>query len=365
MNPGWRSVARRPGKAIATGVAFALAILVMVVIQGFADGLYITYTGLLRNTRADLWVTEQGVRGVMNTSSVVPLSTVESLTKLPEVESVTPLFALPVIAEVNSRKFPLMLVGYEVTSGLGGPWQLAEGRRPRGDGEIVLDQAFAEANALRPGASFRLMGREFQVVGLSAGTNSFMSFTAFAAWSDVSSVLRTTDRTSFLLVRLREGARPDSIRAAVPAGVAVHTPMDLIRESEKTLNRVMGSSLKLLLGVAFLVGLAVIGLTTYTGVLQQRQEYAVLRALGLSTPGLALVIGTELAVGAFLGITAGVGLAAGAAALIGMMLPAYPVVLTTSGLTQTLLAGLIMAVLGALLPVWRISRMEPAAVFRV
>lgn len=349
---------------IATGLAFALAILVMVLIKGFADGLYATYTGLLRNTPVDVWIAQEGVKGVMNTSSVVPLAAAERLTKLPEVESVSPLFAVPVIAEVSNRKFPMMLVGYDPASGLGGPWHLSEGRRPLGAGEIVLDGAFAEANQLALGDTFRLMGRAFLVVGMSGGTNSFMSFTAFANWSDVSETLRITDQTSFLLARLREGARLDALREALPAGLAVHTPADLISQSQKTLDRLMGSPLKLLLGVAFLVGLAVIALTTYTGVLQQRQEYAVLRALGYSTLDLALVIGTELAAGALLGITAGVFLAVGTASVIGMLLPAYPVVLTAAGLTQIMLAGLFMGLLGALLPTWRISRMEPASVFR-
>lgn len=363
---GWRSVIRRPGRLFTTALAFALAVLVIVLIQGFSDGLHDTYTGLVRQTPVDLWIGERGVQGVANTASSVPATLAAEITDLPGIRSVIPLYAVPTIGEAGGRKVPLMLYGYDLSSGLGGPWSLAAGRPPAAEGELVLDRAFAKHNDLAVGDSFTLQGRDFRVTGLSAGTNSFMFFAVFAERAEVGRLLQAPDRTSFLMVQLDPGASREQVRRLIPPGYAVYTPEDLIDSSVSTLNRVLGGPLYLLLGVAFLVGLAVVSLTTYAGVLERREEYGLLRAMGMTDAGLIWLVMTEVFVSALVGILAGVGLASVlAVTLSATFLAAYPILVTPESLGATVLMGLLMGLAGALLPLRRILRLDPASVFRV
>lgn len=356
---------RRPGRLLTTALAFALAVLVMMVIQGFWGGLYATYTGLIRNTPVAFWVGQQGVKSVLNSSSRVPMSLAGEIGAIPGVESVTALHALPVIAEVNSRKVPFALFGYDLGSGLGGPWSLAMGREPAQSDEIVLDQAFAESNGLGVGDTLSLLGREWQIVGLSAGTNSFMSFALFADRVSVGRLAGMADFTSFLLVRTERGMSIEQVRSRLPSGYAVYTSEELVSSSEEVLSSIMGPVLQLFLGVSFLVGLAVIALTTYSSILERQGEYGVMRALGMPDSGLAAVVLTELMASAIVGLAVGSLLSAGAATLIAAALPAYPVVITAQAMRTTLLAGVLMGLLGAGYPVLRVTRMDPATVFRV
>lgn len=365
MYISWRTLRRRPGRLVSAALSFTLAVLVIVLIQGFADGMYGTYIGLIRNTPVDLWLGETGIKGVVNSSSVIPASLAREVEAIQGVRAVTPLYAVPVIAEVGDRKVPVMLYGYDLASGLGGPWSLAEGRAPAGPGEIVLDQAFAGTNGLQVGDRFALLGKEFRIAGLSAGTNSFMAFAAFAGRTEVGDLLGAQDRTSFLLVQADPGVDLRELRSRMPGGYEVRTGAELVASSEENLGRVMGAPLNLLLGVAFLVGLAVIALTTYSAVLERRDEYGVLRALGMGNGGLAAMVLTETLLSAVAGIAAGVLLAAGLALVLASALPAYPVTVTGAGLARTVLLGLLMALVAALVPLRRISRMDPAAVFRV
>lgn len=365
MRLGWLATVRRPGRVLATALAFTLAVLVIILIKGFADGLYHTYTAMVRNTPADIWVSEKGVKGVANSASLLPADLESQITGLPGVRSVTPLLSVPVIAEVGGRRVPFTLFGYDTDSGLGGPWSMDAGRRPDGPGEITLDTAFAADNRLGLGSLFSLVGREFQVVGLTSETSSFMSASAYAGRAEVGGLIGAPDRASFLLVQAEPGAEISRIQAQIPPQYAAHTGEHLRLETEEFLTRSMGAPLNLLLGVAFLVGLAVISLTTYAGILERQAEYGVLRALGMADRSLAAVVLTEVMVSALAGLGVGTVAASLLARLVGLWLPAYPILITWSGLALTLALGLLMGLLAVLLPLRRLVRLDPAAIFRV
>lgn len=362
---GWRNVARRPGRLVTTALAFTLAMVAIVLIRGFSDGLYETYSGLVRNTPVELWVGGKGVKSTVNAFSLIPARLADPLAAVPGVQSVTGLYAVPVIAEIGGRNLPMMLNGFDRATGLGGPWRLSSGSLPASPEEIVLDQAVAERGGLGVGSAFTVLGREFRISGLARGTSSFMSALAFADRSEVGRLIQAPDQISFLLVRLQPGADPAAVRQAVGPEYEVYTPRQFVAASDETLDGVMGPPLRLLLGVSFLVGLAVIALSTYSGILERRHEYGVLRAVGMPAVGLFAVIATEVAASATLGIGLGAILAAAAATAIGAYLPAYAVVITAPGLGSTALMGLAMGLVAVVAPLWRLTRADPAEVFRV
>lgn len=358
MLVGWRNVTRRPGRLLTTVLAFMLAIVVTLIIRGFSDGLYATYTGLVRNTKVDLWVQEAG-------SGLLPAGLAGAVAAHDGVESVTPLWALPVMADLNDRKIPMTLHGYDTGSGIGGPWRLAEGRAPSGaPGEIALDQTLARQQGLAVGDEISLQGRAFRITGLTAETNSFMAFLAFADYGEVGELVGAPGQANYLLVRVKAGTSPEAVRSAIPDGFVVQLPSEVKADREKVVTRVMGAPLALLEWVAILVGLAVIALTTYSGVLERKLEYGVLRALGMTGTKIAGVILTEVAVGAAVGVTVGALVSMGVAAWLSGGVSPYPVFITTAALGRSMLLGLVMGLVAALVPLRRISRLDPAAVFR-
>lgn len=76
------------------------------------------------------------------------------------------------IPELHGRKQVIRLVGYDTALG-GGPWDLARGREPATDDEVVLDRVLAKSHDFDVGDSFAIGGRQMTVVGLSNETSSF------------------------------------------------------------------------------------------------------------------------------------------------------------------------------------------------
>jgi len=274
------------------------------------------------------------------------------------------LYAVAHIADVDERKLPVTIIGYDREHGLGGPWQLAQGRLPEGPGEVVIDRAFSEHFGIAVGSTVDVLGQPLQVTGLSTGTNSFMAFLVFADGGTVQRLIKSTDRASVLMVQLAANANVAQVRRDLPGEYDVYTPAQFERNALNATREIIGGPLSLLEGVAFLVGLAVIALSTYTSVLRRRQEYGVLRTLGVTGLGLVRVVLTEAMVSAVVGTLVGTVAGALAVKAVGSALPAYPIIVTAGGVSQSVALGLVMGAVGALLPLWRISRDEPAAVFR-
>lgn len=363
MQVGWWNVVRRPRALIGTALAFALAVLAVVLIAGFADGLYAGVTAFVRNTPAELWVTQAGVRSIG--ASQVPVSLAAQVATVDGVKGVYPIYQVQHIAVVNGRNLPVAIFGYDPGNGVGGPWRLTEGRLPANGSEVVLDTVFASKFGISRGDSFAMLGKEFRVSGLSADTNSFMAFAVFMPASELSRLIRADSWVSALAVSVEPGVDLEAMRNRMPAGYEVSTRNELSEAYVENIARVMGGPLNLLMVVAFLVGLAVIALTTYSGVLERRAEYGVLKALGMPLSGLAAIVGTEVLVGAVVGILLGGIVAVAVAVSARLVLPSYPIVITQASLLRTVLMGVAMGLLGAIVPVWRIGRENPATVFRV
>jgi ABC-type antimicrobial peptide transport system permease subunit len=116
--------------------------------------------------------------------------------------------------------------------------------------------------------------------------------------------------------------------------------------------------------LALIIGALAVANTMQAALLERRRELALLSAIGWSAPQLGgLVLGEALAV-SMIGTGAGLvlGLAAakllpGALGLSGFITPA----LTAWGFGRAVLIGILIGTLGAIYPIWRVTRTRPAA----
>ena len=134
--------------------------------------------------------------------------------------------------------------------------------------------------------------------------------------------------------------------------------------NQKPLNESFLPIIGVLVGIGFLVGVTVIGLATYSAVLERRREFGVLKAGGArGSQMLRLVL-----VQALLAAAAGYALGLGLAALIGWAaaawVPQFVTNLQLVDLAAVAVAALVMAAVAASIPLVRIARIEPGEVFR-
>jgi putative ABC transport system permease protein len=344
------------------GVAVSIGLILL--LAGYRTGIYHQTSAYLDNAQGSVLVAERGVRDFLGTSSVLPARAEDIARRTPGVARVIPIVSQFVIFELHGRKDGFFLVGYDPAKG-GGPWELAEGREPAADDELVVDRTVASQHGIAIGDRIRLLDREAAVVGLSGGTTFWAGSMAFARISTLESLLRAPGLESFLLVTPTAGTDSAALSGllSIP-GAEVLIKTDMIANDRKLMARVYDAPIGLMVAIAFVVGVLVVRLVIYTATIERRREYGALKAIGARNWILYRVVAIQALIAAVAGSALGVGLAyAGGTGLMAWR-PQFRVEIEAASVIVVLAASLLMALLAALIPARAVARLEPAEVFR-
>lgn len=351
-------------------IGVALAVMLVLILEGFVTGLNRQVGAYLENSPGTMVVTQQGVTNLLGATSLLPPDTEQDVRRVQGVEAVVPLLSQFVILDLHDVKQPAYMIGYPSGSGLpaeqGGPWNLYAGREPEADDEMVFDRVLAERHSLEVGDRFDVMGKEFEIVGLSDGTTSWMTSFFFIPKSAAEDLLRAPVATSLLLVTADGGTDEGQLlqRLAELDGVEALMKTEVIENDTKLLVEVFSAPIRLMAGIAVLVGVLVVGLVIYTATVERSREYGMLKAIGSGNSLLYKLVAVQAAVAAGLGSLGGIALAAALARLIMILRPEFLIVLQPSSIAIAFASGVGMALLAGLLPARSIARLEPAAAFR-
>ncbi|RPI26617.1 MAG: ABC transporter permease, partial [Chloroflexota bacterium] len=281
------------------------------------------------------------------------------------VEEATPILSQFVILDLHEKKQPAYMIGYEPDQG-GGPWELATGREPRNNRELVFDRILAGRHGLQIGNQVEILGNDFTIVGLSNGTSSWMTSYFFIQKEAAEDLLLAPGATSFLLVTIAEDAEPDPILTRLEdlSGVDAHTKQEVAANDLKLFAKVFSTPLKLMVGIAFLVGTLIVGLVIYTITVERQREFGVIKAIGAANRVLYQVVLTQAFSVALAGSITGVLLALGVSRWIMAVRPQFLIVFDPVDAGGALLAGLGMALAAAIFPARVVAGLAPAEVFR-
>ncbi|GAA2475303.1 ABC transporter permease [Streptomyces thermolineatus] len=201
------------------------------------------------------------------------------------------------------------------------PFELADGRAPRTDSEVVLDTGAARAAGVRAGDEVRIATASVPAVYRVSGTAVLASGgpperqrAVFFTPDEAARLSAVPDRFDAVGVLAREGTDPDDLAEAVEraaddadgTGVTVRTGTDIARLEFPDVDASQGLLLAVAAsfgGTALLVAVFVVAGTLALSVGQRRREFAVLRAIG-STPQqiLGLVAAESLLVALVAGV---------------------------------------------------------------
>lgn len=265
------------------------------------------------------------------------------------------------------------------------PYALAEGAAPVGATQAVVDRGTAERGELAVGDPFRVQTAnatlDLTVSGIAtvggkdnfAGASFVLMETAAAT-----EAFGQPGKTAAIIVEARDGVSQDqladSLAGALPVGVEAITGEDFTAEQQDIVQSQLSTFSTVLngfAGVALVAGAFLIYNIFGIVVAQRTKELALLRALGASrvqvrTSVLIEAFVTGL-VASLLGLLAGIGLAIGLTALlnaIGLDTSGTAPVVAPRTVVVSLIVGLVITMLSALLPAWRASRVSPMAAIR-
>ncbi len=345
-------------------IGVALAVMLILILSGFLNGMYRQISAYLDHTPGSIVVAQDGVRNLLGATSLLPPE-VDGSVKTRGAAQVVPILSQFVILDLHDKKVPTYLVGYEPKIG-GGPWQVTAGREPRNDKEAIFDRVLAQRHNLALGDKVEILDRDFTLVGLSDGTASWMTSFVFVRKTALEALLRAPGATSFLLVTPSDRVGADELRRRLSDLSSIEvTPKSTVMANDLNLyGGVFSGPIRLMVGIAFLVGTLVIGLVIYTATIERQREYGVLKAIGARNGLLYRTVTIQAVIASGMGSIIGVALAFGLAQLIMTSQPQFLIVFESSAILQSLLAGLAMAVFAAWFPARIIARLAPAEVFR-
>lgn len=356
----------RKSRLLLSILAIALAMVLILVINGFAVGMFEQVTTYYYNIGTDVMVVQSGVEGMMTSMSSLPGSLRDELRDIKDVDEVHEIISIPTIFLHRGEKTPIKLIGYHPGK-IGGPWRLADGRSVRNVDEVVLDLALARQNEIAVGDRVSIMGRDFKVVGLSLETASWMTPLVFVDEGAAAGVLRAGDTVSVFLVTVKPQSGVDKVEKEIEDRLGqadVFTTGQMARKERSAVEGLMGNVLTLITTVAFGVGILVVGLTVYTSIIERISDYGILKSIGASNASLYATVLVQSAIITVLGFVLGAFLSVYVGKAIEALLPQFEVVIGVSTMIKGAVAAVIMAAAAAYTPVRRIASIDPSLVFK-
>ena len=343
----------------------ALAVMLILLLNGFLAGMNRQITSYLDHSEGSVVVAQSDVTNLLGATSLLPSGSMAEAEQVAGVADVVPILSQFAIIDLHEKKQPVYLVGYDPAEG-GGPWQMAEGREPASDDELVFDRVLAGRHKLRLGDRVEILGGELTIVGLSDQTTSWMTSFLFLRKPVVEKLLRSPGATSFLLVTPGAGQPSETVRDRLNElpGVTALLKTEMAANDLKLFARFFSVPLRLMVGIAFWVGTLVVGLVIYTATIERRREYGVLKAIGARNGVLYQVVAVQALIAALAGTLLGLLLAYGAGQWIMAARPQFLIVLEPANVTQSIVLGLGMALASALVPARLVAGLAPAEVFR-
>ena len=351
----------RPFRTLISVIGVALGVVLVVLFTGLARGMTNEMAKRAANWKAEIVFTRAG--GLDMTSSTLNVSTAyaERLNQIEGVASTTPVGRY--ITPSTKGRFGIQQLdgvdwgSFAAMNGM----QLVEGRAPQAIDEVIVDERQMRNDKLKLGDPVELFGNKpYKVVGVFTPPSGSRIKLSLAAMQEV---LEAEGKCTYILVKLRDGADPDTVAARINQelpGNKVHLTRDLIIDAQERIP-VLNTFLKVLVGLGAFVSVIFVLLSMYTTITERRKEIGILKSMGASKGFIISTIEGEAFMIGVLGVVLGLIVAFAASVGIGRGFElAFEFSLGWVG--TAVIIAILGSLFGALYPAWRASAIDPVEV---
>ena len=355
-----------------TGIVFAL---VLIIIQfGLFLGFTTTTSNNIDHSGADIWIVFHGV-GYFDTGRMFSERKFYEVLSVPGVRQ-----AEKYIQNFAYWKKPdggvenVQVIGFHPGSGLGEPWNVVEGSvlAVKLEDGVIVDELYKEKLGVsKIGDRVEIGDHRARVVGFTRGIRSFTTspfvYTSFKNALNYTRPEAREDQLAYILVTVAPGVPSrevlESLRARL-TDVDIYTREEFSRRTRFYWMFTTGAGLAVLTAalMGLVVGVAVVAQTIYAATMDHIREYGTLKAMGATNGYLYRVLIEQAAWSAVLGYAFAmfaahfiVEASEKGGALI-LMPPAMKIAM--------LVLAVFMCIAAALVSINKVTRLDPAMVFR-
>jgi len=355
-----------------TGIVFAL---VLIIVQfGLFLGFTTTTSNNIDHSKADIWVVFHGV-GYFDTGKSFSERKYYQVLATPGVgqaEKYMQAFAL--WKRPDGRVENIQIIGFHPGSGLGEPWNLVKGSVwdvMEEDG-VLVDEVYKEKLGVeKVGDRVEIGDHRARVAGFTQGIRSFTTspfvYAKFKNSLDYTKRDSSEGSTAYVLVKAAAGVDPRLLRDRLRerlTDVDVYTTAEFSQKTRFYWMFTTGAGMAVLTaaGMGLIVGVAVVAQTIYAATMDHLREYGTLKAMGAKNSYLYRVLIEQAVLSGVLGY--------GVAAIVAHFIvkaseKGGAVILMPWSMTLgMLLLAVVMCIGAAMVSINKVTKIDPAMVFR-
>lgn len=349
----------RPIRAAISVLAVAIEVIMILSITG-------VFIGQVSGSRANtLGVGADMVVQPPNSSFITAIGGAPVSAKIADVLRKLPHVAVvaPVISQLNTAGAVESIWGidYDSFNALR-PFKFLAGTPFQGPKDVIIDDYAAKRDhGYHVGDTIQVFNHPFRVCGIvehGKGGRKFLPIRTLGLLNGAE------NNASFFYLKSDNPANEDRIRQEIhnTPGLSeyqVHTVEEML--SQMTPDRLPGFNiaLRVVIGIAFIVGFLVIFQSMYTAVMERTREIGILKSLGASKLYIVNVVLRETSLFTVVGILLGLALTFAIKAGLSQRFPTLPFPVEGAWMLRTALLAFIGAILGALYPAWKAAQKDP------
>lgn len=344
----------------------SMAILLILVLDGVFAGALKQVSAYMDNGSFNIVVSQKGVKNLHMTTSFFPSLKISEIKKVNGVGQVSSILYSSDYLVKGSNRSVAYIIGYR-PGNLGGPWTMARGTTHIKRGQIIIDKRIADKYDLKIGDNITTLGRSFKISGLTKDTVNIINSIAFIRFDDFEKARNIQGVVSYALVTVKKGQRIQTVAKRIRQKVKEVTVLakDRFSASEKKATSDMSIDIiRLMNSVAFLIGLAALGLSVYTVTLSKLRDYGILKAIGSKNRKLMGIVFEQAIISVAIGFVISIILAFLLAFGLQLAKSNILIVIGIQSVFKVLIAASIISIIAASIPILRVARVDPQEVFR-
>ncbi|MEI2717881.1 MAG: ABC transporter permease [Candidatus Nanopelagicales bacterium] len=349
-------IRRGRGRFLSIIAALSLIVFLVLTLAALGDGLFFGSTGAVRSTTATAYAFDEKAEGSLIRSSLKEKQ-VDKVAQEPGVSQASPVGVLLTAGETPAGEADIAVFGIEA-GGAGSPSTLIEGRLPGPDEEnaAAIDKALADTG-VAVGDTVSVGPVDAEVVGVVSDTSYQLQptvWTSIDTWREMRNAVRpeftgVTDDISAIAIVGEPGQAPTIAGLSVLTADQTGLSIPGVEQQKSTLNTIIYTALA--------VAALVVALFFALVVLEKRELFAALKALGTPTRKLGFGVVVQAVIASVIGIVIGALASRG----LGLIVPEeVPTLFRNDTLVTIAIFTVVAGVLGAAFSLRRIAKIDPA-----